>query len=221
MKQDAQSKKQNSHGNTSKQAATIYRYSRTSKASIQSQCSDVEHITILEGPYSYWIYDEDAEKVSSVFGFELYKTKKGFTLVYEKPLHKDFIEELRIQGFNIVIVHPDTLSEILTTREIIPKGKPIEENTVFVLENSSGHIKKYVIKEKAESERLVVNCVNDTTVIGSKPVFRDSSNPDVHVISRKARIAALLIGKHVGDTVSSDDETYKIIEIGSLDHKPI
>ena len=209
MKQENQSKTLNSQGNTSKHVSPVYRYSRKSKTAVQSLYSDVEHITILEGPYSYWIYDEDAEKISSLFGFELYKGKKGYSLVYKKTLHHDFIEGLKAQGINYVIVHPKTIEEIIPASIMTYKGEIIKENQLFKMEDSSGSISKYIIKRAPRSKTSVINHPDNSTEIIRVPDIDELFNVrGVTVITHRSDMAALLLGKHVGDEIIYRADSY-------------
>ena len=206
MKQKHHSKTGHSPDSTAGKVATDFRYSRTIKKSIQPQYSDFEHITILEGLDQYWIYDEDAEKVSAIFGFELYKTKKGYSLVYKKSFHQDFIESMKAQGINCVIVHPDTI-------EVIVPSCAIELNKLFKMEDSSGSIGQYIIKILPRKRNIEIHAYNDSTQIMSVPDIDELTNTKFEVISHRTKMAALLLGKHVGDEITINGDTYKIIEI--------
>ena len=208
MKQKNQSKTGHSPDSTAGKVATDFRYSRTLRRSIQPEYSDFEHITILEGLDQYWIYDEDAEKVSAIFGFELYKTKKGYSLVYKKSFHQDFIESMKAQGINCVIVHPDTI-------EVIVPACAIELNKLFKMEDSSGSIGQYIIKILPRKRNIEIHAYNDSTQIMSIPDIDELLINDVSVISHRSEMAALLLGKHVGDEITYKGERYRIIEIGN------
>ncbi len=188
-----------------------YRYTRKVKAYYKSVYRKTKPIIILEGPYRYWIYDEDAIKLASIYQFELFKTKKGYTLVYDKSLHDDIIDSLKQQGLKCVIVHPETITRVLTQPRV--GSTQIEEGKVFVLKDSKEHTCQYIIKSIA-GKITVIHHSNGTTELITTPELGDSRYPDATVISHRTPLAASLLGKHVGETVFIDNEPNTIVEIG-------
>ncbi len=217
MKNDIYSKIIADSQKTKSKPAMKYRYSRTAKSQVQLECTKLPHVTILEGPDKYWIYDEDAVTVSALFGQKPFETKKGHTLVYDKTLHEELIDELVLQGFNCVVVHPSSISEANCVSVPSAEKGTVEEDVALKLTDSSGQVHRCIIKSTIDGRRLTIHHADGTAEIIRAPILQDQDDPDIDVITPQAPLAQLLIGKHVGETVSYKDDTYTITEIDQFD----
>ncbi len=196
-----------------KPRTTQYRYSRRARKALGNRYSGRYDIIILEGPDRYWMYDEDAQDIASLLNYTLYKTKKGFALVYEKSVHDDFIDGLQGHGRSILVVHP-TFEEQFAAESIQAESNSlIKDGLTFRMRDDSGIICQYIIKSRLLNERFLVHHGDGTFNIMPRPILDDETDKNTVVISPRAPLASLLVGKKIGDTVSYNGFSYVIEEL--------
>ncbi len=197
----------------SKKAIANYRYSRKVRTTIQRQYNGRYDIIILEGPDKYWIYDEDALKVAVLFQFDPFKTRKGHTIVYDKSIHEDIIADLIKQGLRCVIVTPEKELTVSASAAKKDDDLSVKIGVIFKMRDASGTAAKYIIKRPAYS-RTLLHLGNGCVGIQQTPIVDDFDDMGVQVITHQAPLALLLVGKHIGETVEYNGESYTIVEIG-------
>ena len=197
---------------TRQNSVTSFRYSRKDRKEVLVKYPEAEYIVILKGPQKFWVYDEDARIIATLFNAPLFRTKKGFALTIDPQSVGEIAAELEARESPYILVFPET--ELVCSGPFI---MPESEITVgvgkrFSVKNGEGEESSVLITAQMPVELVQVSRLgrDSTTELIPKPILSDGKS---RLISIRTPLARALIGKRVGDCVDVCGDTYTIMGI--------
>lgn len=188
-----------------------YRYSRTDRRRMQEKYDNAFRVILLEGPESYWIYDEDAVFLGKLFGFKACRTVQGYNLTYKKDIHTSIVKKLKRARIAFLVVHQEMEVQFVPPAEPTPQIGAISIGTKFSVRDEEGELFKFIILYPEDAYiPTPVDLGNGFYEI--IPVLREDFD-GYRIVTTGTPLAQAAIGKRIGQTFECNGVEYTVIEI--------
>lgn len=194
-----------------------YRYTRKLRKALKAQHHERYKVYLMEGPESYWVFDEDALLLGSEFQFLPRETPKGHNLQYKKELHKAITGKLRILHIPYCVVHPSNEDTFVPAHQ--PAGPAIGYGMVFTTRNQYNEIESFIILRDEDTVRVVViDRPDGTQEITTEPVTEINGYTR---LSPNTEMAVAMDGAKIGEYRSCNGIRYRVEEIEPVNMEKI
>ena len=186
-----------------------YRYTRTLRRSLKAQYHDLYKVYLMEGPDSYWVFDEDALLLGSEFHFLPRETPRGHNLQYKKEYHNAITGKLRLLQIPYCVVHP------ATEDAFVPEHQPllltIGYGMIFRTRDQYNEVHSFIILRDEDAVRVVViDRPDGTQEITTEPILVINGYTR---LSPETEMAVAMDGAKIGEYRLCNGIRYRVEEI--------